>query len=425
MPSLIVYGAVFGIAFCLSYARWHSVLAPASLWNGAWMILFLAAALLGSDYAYPSWDTFLLFLLALSFNIPPFLSSRDDKPIQLNLPLLKALATPNWVLGATAVAGFAGAVHLSMSLGNSLLSLGSLSTILDAGKTNAASIYRDDLGRSPLDTVSYALMQYGFAALGTRLRVLPNKSSWFLLLANVAAATTWTLVTTQRSYFLVAVVWLCGGYIAAAVASRNEKISRGTLRGMILAVASLLIFVVGARAIRIGGSSAQLGADSFAGAKLWIAGYIPTFAQWHASRDLGEIYPFRLISGVIGLLGLPLNDGTSADGEVFTYIGAGQTSNASTMMRAVVLVSGDLGAFLIVIALSAICTWLYTRARQGRPQAVAAYVGAVTVILWSVNAWQFSNGNRVLAQIVVSCGLGLATLLAHSKAKKESARVGQ
>lgn len=332
----------------------------------------------------------------------------------------EALASPAWLLLGTAVLGLAGAVELSTQLGNPLLSTDSLASALDAGKSNAAALYRGDVVRSGFSTLSYAALQFGLAAAGARLRVRPDRTSWLLLSGNLVAAASWTVVTTQRSYFLVQILWLAAGYIAAAVGSGDEKVSARAIRWASASAGVLVAFVVVARAVRLAGSQAALGTEAFTGGQLWAAGYIPAFSQWHSGGGGVDVYPWRLLSGVVSLSGANVDDGTFADGENFTYVGSGQFSNAATMMRATVLSAGDAGALLVAIAFGGLATLLYGRARAGRHQAIAAYAGAVAAILWSVNAWHFTNANRVLAQVALQVAIAISVVACRGRVSKRA-----
>ncbi|KJL47554.1 hypothetical protein RS84_02351 [Microbacterium hydrocarbonoxydans] len=389
------------------------------------MVLFLAGGVLGQNYLYDASSTFLLFALAASFNLVPLLVSKDLKetPKLTQTQVETVILMPAWVIAVTAMVGFLGALQLSVQLGTPLISASSISRALEASSDNAALIYRGEVVRSTFGTVSYALMQFGFAALGVRMRARPNRWTWFVLLLSLISAASWTIVTTQRSYFLVSFLWLVAGYIAAAVAVGNEKVSWKLVAWGMSAVAALTLFVVGARAIRVAGANAQLNESSWSSASLWAAGYIPTFSSWHSSGGGTVIYPLRLLSGVLALTGTGVDAGTDADNEEFTYIGAGQLSNASTMMRAVVLGSGDVAAFLVVVLFGAVSIAIYRGAQQRRVFAIAAYIGVVATIIWSVNAWHFSNANRVLAQVVLLVAFGLSVALMRRRERLAQRRL--
>ncbi|MEV8218579.1 O-antigen polymerase [Microbacterium sp. NPDC077391] len=414
---LFIYAALFGGLLAASLARSRSPLAPAPLWNACWALLFLSAGVLGQAYEYDASSTALLFFLAASFNVVPLLASHDahEYSVEKRRSLSSALDFPAWLLVMTGLVGLLGAVQLSSQLGTSLLSADSLARALEASSDNASLIYRGEVVRSSFGTMSYAVMQFGFAALGARMRIRPDRWIWLVLPLNILSAAAWTLVTTQRSYFLVSILWLVAGYVAAAVASGNEKISLKLTVSAVSAVVALTIFVVASRAVRVSGANAQLDANAWSSATLWAAGYIPTFSSWHAAGGGSEIYPFRLLAGVFSAFGLAIETGVQADGETFTYIGNGQLSNASTMMRAAVLGGGIVGAFLIVIALGAISAAIYHASRRGSPLAAGAYVGVVATILWSINAWHFTNANRVIAQVLIMGAIGASFTITQKR----------
>lgn len=404
-----------------SYVRSRSLLAPAPLWNLCWCLLFVVGAALGGGYFIDASSTVYLFILALSFNLFPLLASRRDSPLDEERAQLirRALVGPGWLLVGTAAVGLMGAFDLSAGLGHSLLNLDSIAAVFDAGKENAAELYQGTVTRSATQTFSYATVQFGAAAVGARIRVEASRASLFLLLINAVAAMSWSVVTTQRSYFLVPLLWFIAGYIAAAVATGDERISRRALGWAGLTMGAVVAFVVLARAIRVAGADTAFDLSVVEQGKHWAACYIPTFAQWHSEGGGSDIYPLRLLSGVLSFIGIDAEDGMSADGETFTYIGNGLTSNAATMMRAVVLAAGTAGAVVVVILLGALSQFVYSSARASKPWAIAVYTGVVASIIWSVNAWQFSYGNRVLAQVMICVALSVSVLLARHRRNSE------
>ena len=405
--------------FVISYARSRSILAPAPLWNFCWCMLFVVGAVLGGGYFIDTSSTVFLFLLAASFNLFPLLATTSSVPLGAGSEraqlMQRAVRSPGWLLLATAVVGLAGAFDLSAELGHSIFSLDSIAEIFDAGKENAAELYQGTVTRSAGQTLSYATVQFGAAAVGARIRIQTDRWSWLLLAVNAMSAMSWSVVTTQRSYFLVPLLWFVAGYVAAAVATGNERISGKAIGWAVLTAGVVVAFVVFARAIRVAGANSAFDMSVVAQGKHWAACYIPTFAQWHSDGGGSVIYPLRLFSGVLSFIGLDVEDGVTADGETFTYIGNGLTSNAATMMRAVVLTGGTFGAFLIVILLGALSQIVYANARCGRTWAVAIYTGVVAMIIWSVNAWQFSYGNRVLAQVLILVALFSSVWLARRR----------
>lgn len=401
---LFAFALVFAALFAVSAQRGNSVLAPAPLWNLNWAVLFLAAAVFGRNYVYDTNSVVLLALAVAVFNVPAFLFSVGRRVADpSDTSTYRRIMPPTWALWVCIIGAFLGLVELSRDLGTSLASIRSLVDLFNAGQSNAVLLYTNEASLSLPAKVGFALLQVGFALAGVRLRLRIDRSTWVAVAVLLVNALLWSSLTTQRSYLLVPIVWLVGGYIGAAVASQREAINARLVLFTAAGIAVLAVAVVFLRSIRLGGSGASLSGGAFASAQVWIAGYIPTFSAWHASAgDLGASFnPSNLLLGLTALVGAGGSSASGSDTSAYESIGAGATSNAPTLMKTVFLVGGTGWAIIIVVLLGAIAQVSYLFAQRQNRVAAAIYVGMVAMIFWSTNGWFFGYGGRVMALVLL------------------------
>ena len=381
----------------MSAHRWQSVLAPAPLWNLCWFLLFISGSVLGSDYNYDPTSVILLSIAALSFSLGCFFV--DVTPAVNNVDRgnrLINLKIPTSLVWICAVVGFYGCVQLSRHLGTPLLNVRSIAELFDAGQQNAVLLFRGEAELTQSAKISFAALQIGHALAGARQRLSPTRGGTLAACGLVLVALLWNSVTTQRSYLLVPAVWFAAAYIAAATWQGARVLPTKVVYRAITAVVGLGVAVVFFRAIRVNGSDAGLSSEGLASAKLWVAGYIPTFSAWYARGMDGVGQSYGLLNGVLGILG-GKGDPTGLGG--YEDIGGGATSNAPTMMHSTFILAGTGWALMIMLLLGMVAQVVYLRAFAGDLVGGALYVGVVAGILWSINAWFFGYGGRVLAYI--------------------------
>ncbi|QCB94540.1 hypothetical protein [Cellulomonas shaoxiangyii] len=408
---LFIFGSVLVLLFALTAYRASSILAPAPLWNAAWAVLFLATGALGADFIYSTNAVMILFLAVLTFNVGAVLvdsAPRDGERRDDTMPR----RIPSWILLACVGVGLLGAVELSRSFGTALLELRSLGELFSAGQQNAVLIFRGEAELTQLQKASFALLQAGSVLAGAKVRLERSRTAVMWCGAFLLTAMLWSSITTQRSYLLILAVWAVAGYVAAAVRQGTFVLPPKTLLRAGASVAVLALLVVYFRAVRVSGDGASLSGDTFASARLWVAGYIPTFSAWYdnGGSNAGEVSP-GLLGGVYALFGAGTEGGDDSGG--YEYIGAGLSSNAATMMRSVFSTAGVFAAFVSMATYGIVAQAVYRRALAGRTVAAAMYAGVVASILWSTNAWFFNYGGRLLAlAAVVTFAVAVRTLRA-------------
>lgn len=408
---LAAIGAVFLVFFALSVRGTKSILAPAPLWNICWALLFFAGALFGGGYIYSSRGVAVLAVAAGAFNVGCSLAAGDhvatigaERTVTPNISLK--------LIWACAAASFVGVVALSAHLGTSILAIRSFKVLFASGQQNAVLLFRGQSNLTTVPKLCFAIMQIGFALAGARQRLSPSRKVLWTTAALVFCALLWSAVTTQRSYLLVPVVWLVGGYVAATVwTGRRFPPPRTLIRaGLIVFVLAFVVLYI--RSIRTSGAASLSGGGSVSGAKAWVAGYIPAFSVWYATSGR-PVAPSHFFDGITGLFG----GNASAPGAGTEYISVhGASSNAPTMMLDLYMVGGPFVAVAVMIVLGWISHSVYRHALAGDLVASAAYVSVVAGIVWSPNAWFFGYGGRVLG------GLGLIALAVKQRRGKPPPR---
>ncbi|MDQ0372108.1 hypothetical protein [Cellulomonas humilata] len=422
--ALAAFGLLFACAAVLSAHRSQSWLAPAPIWNVCWCVLFIVTSVLGYGFAYPTGAVSALVLLAALYNLPGLLlgSSIERSPDVDRSVGAGALTPPVWLLAATAAVGFIGAVRLGLDLGTSVFALRSIDDLLSLGQQNAIAIFRGEAHFSFLVNLTFAVLQLGGALGGVRIALKPGRSAILAIAAVLAVAFLWSSITTQRSYVLVPIIWFAAGYVASLVwLGKRAMPGRALLASAILGSGALLL-VVFLRAVRTNGTGAGFSEATLAPTRLWLAGYVPTFAAWLEESEATKP-SFDLFHGVNALV-QPLFGGSVSDGggeSNYYYVGAGMTSNAGTAMMTVIGTGGLVWGALVIVLLGTLAHLVYRRAARGGPVAAAAYIGVVAASMWSTNAWFLGYGGRVLALALV---VGLATA-ALRLAEREERRVAR
>lgn len=414
--SLAGFGTVFVLLTILSTHRYQSLLAPAPMWNLCWAGLFLVTALLGTEFTYVSGHVFALALLAILFNVPGFLLNSHVVRQPLTGPESDAVTPRNWMLLVGLGVGVVGAIRLSAELGKSLLSLRTVDELFSFGQENAIAIFRGEANISLLVTLSFAALQVATALGGVRTALRPTRAALLIVAMMLATGLLWSSITTQRSYLLVVITWFAGGYIAASVwRGRTSLPRRALIVGGILGGLTLVLIVL-LRAIRTNGADAGLTEETLAPTRLWLAGYIPTFSAFMEQAEPSGL-SFGMLSGVSALLEPIFGGSSSNDGgeNGMYYIGAGLFSNAATSMTRIIGSGGLVWGGLSILLLGLLCHIVYTEAARGGIIAAAVYVGVVTIIIWSVNAWFLGYGRRVMALLVL---VGIAALASRLYRKR-------
>ncbi|WP_336641755.1 hypothetical protein [Microbacterium sp. USHLN272] len=402
--SLLLCALFFALLGILTAHRYRSWLAPAPIWNLCWGVLFLSTAVLGYGFDVPAAGAIALVFLAALYSLPGFLLNSTVA----NLATTRAGGVPHRfvppvrILLLLALIGAVGAIQVGAELGTSLFSVRSVGQLFDLGQQNAVNIFRGETNFSVIVNVAFAGLQFGTALAGVRVALRPSRGAIVVTLLLTAIAFLWSSITTQRSYLLVPLVWFVAGYLATLVWAGRRGISR---RAAALAVAGgsiVLLLVVFLRAVRTTGADAGLSESSFAPTRLWLAGYIPTFAAWFEQSETTEA-SFGIFNGVVALIQPLLGIRVSDDGGESNYfaIGAGLSSNAGTSMMRIVGTGGLVWGGLTVILLGLIAHVIYRRTARGGAVAAAAYVGVLVSTLWSTNAWFLGYGGRVLALVLM------------------------
>ncbi|QRY41910.1 oligosaccharide repeat unit polymerase [Microbacterium hominis] len=421
--SLACIALLFILLAILSAHRSQSWLAPAPVWNLCWAALFAMTAALGYGFYFPTTPVAALVLLAATYNVPAFVlnSAVTPRGTPEQDERSRRYAPPAWLLLVTAAIGFLGLVKLGQDLGTSLFSLRSLDQLFSLGQQNAVTIFRGEASFSFVVNITFAVLQLGGALAGVRIALRPTSRTVWATLPIFLIAFLWSSVTTQRSYLLVPVVWFAAGYIAAEVWKGKRSLPSRAIVSAAAGGAVMLLLIVFLRAVRTGGTSAELSEQAFAPTRLWLAGYVPTFSAWYEQSESTGL-SFGLFNGVVALV-QPLLGGRSVDDSGdgnFYYIGEGLTSNAGTIMMRIVGTGGLAWGALTVLTLGLIAQVVYRRAARGSATAAALYVGVIAFTLWSTNAWFLGYGGRVLAL----AGLLAMAWLAGSALRRERNKLG-
>ena len=411
--ALALIAVVFGLLAALSAHRYQSWLAPAPLWNFCWAGLFACTALLGYGFNFPPGAVLTLMFLAVSFNLPCFLLNSSISVVDRSARTekLQSFAPPTWLLLATAAIGLAGVIKLGFDLGTSVFSLRSLDALFSVGQQNAVAIFRGESNISFIVNFAFAGLQFGTALAGVRVALKPNRAAWLTTVLLFAISFMWSSITTQRSYLLVPVVWFVASYLAALVYSGRRNVPIRAAVAAVVGGGALLLLIVFLRAVRTDGTNAGFSEATFAPTRLWLAGYVPTFAAWYEQSSQDGL-SFGLLSGLEALV-RPLVGGRTVDtGESNFYgIGSGLTSNAGTSMIRIIGTGGVAWGLLTVIVLALVAHLAYRRAASGGCVAAAVYTGVLAFVLWSTNAWFFGYGGRIIALAAIILTAALAQRL--------------
>lgn len=409
--SLAAIAALFILLFALSAHRYQSWLAPTPLWNLCWAALFAATAFLGHGFDYPPGPVSVLALLAAAYNIPGFLlnSSITRTAEAKSGAQIAAFTPPIWLVLAAGLIGAIGLVRLGQELGTSVLSIRSFDQLFSAGQTNATAIFRGEARLSFIVNVTFSALQLGAALAGARIAIKPTKRAVVAAGVLLVIAFLWSSITTQRSYILVPIVWFAAAYVASLVWMGRRKIPGRAVFWSAVGGGALVLAIVFLRAVRTNGMDAGFSEATFAPTRLWLAGYIPTFAAWYKQAEESGL-SFGLFNGIVALAQPLLGIRGADDGGESNYysIGSGLTSNAGTSMMRIVGDGGMVWGLLTVLTLATIAHVVYVRAARGGPVAAATYIGVVAFTLWSTNAWFLGYGGRVLALIGLMVLAGMA-----------------
>lgn len=422
--ALALIAVVFGLLAALSAHRYQSWLAPAPLWNVCWAGLFACTALLGYGFNFPPGAVLTLMFLAVSFNLPCFLLNSSIPVVDhsARTEKLQSFAPPTWLLLATAAIGLAGVIKLGSDLGTSVFSLRSLDALFSVGQQNAVAIFRGESNISFVVNFAFAGLQFGTALAGVRVALKPGRAAWLTTVLLFAVSFVWSSITTQRSYLLVPVVWFVAGYLAALVYSGRRTVPARAAVAAVVGGGALLLLIVFLRAVRTDGTNAGFSEATFAPTRLWLAGYVPTFAAWYEQSSQDGL-SFGLLNGFEALIRPLVGEKAADTGDSNFYgIGSGLTSNAGTSMMRIVGTGGVAWGFLTVIVLALIAHLAYRRAAIGSPVAAAVYVAVLSFVMWSTNAWFFGYGGRIIALVAIVLAAALAQRLAAGRSRASLAR---
>lgn len=226
--------------------------------------------------------------------------------------------------------------------------------------------------------------------------------SKFTISITVFSPLFYTLITTKRSEFLVAVTLFLGAYLAASY------LRRGTVRRLMdakllfkFATAGffVVLVVIGVHIIRITGGTANTEQISSALEHMrpWVAGYLPALSVWYEYGWDGVLtWGGSILRGPLSNLGLVSGAGLSDRAEAL-MIGNGQTSNAGTIFKIVVRDWGPYGALLFSLYLGAVAAWCSRMTERASLVGAAVFCVIFSIIFWSPNSWFLGYGSRIFA----------------------------
>jgi oligosaccharide repeat unit polymerase len=401
--TALLAGTAWGLRFVLG-AR----LSLSIIWLSVWAAATLLTGLFGSVYDMDAdrvWLLLVLFALPLGEVLAHISRGKKLAPAPEERRFFFVVSKHIVLLQCIGIcAGLAGVILMSTSLGGSITDLSA-----GAARSNARLIFTGEA-----DIPGIVKQAFMFLCLGTVLSGVYWGSSggrwkWPLVMGLFAAALLWTLVTTQRSYLFVPIIWWLSGYLTARTflgLDREILNTKVVLIGM-FAVVSLAVLMVGVRSMRTDTPFLEDLSGAFDSSRAWFAGSIPAFLVWHDRWHGDTSFGALLANGVLSAMGSA--EALDRFAEV-QYIGYGQTTNALTLLRYLI---GDFGVFgcgLFLALMGFSGGKLFESCRRGSPFATALLPSIIATAIWSPNSWFLGYGGRVSVGVVLVIGTVITSL---------------
>jgi len=382
---------VWGISFALT-----------AIFGGVFVVDAEAALVMLVIFAMPLGE---VLTVALSGKFVLTTQQKSIRLLKIRI-LQKRSGTIQWICIAIS---FSGALYLAKTFGTPLFKVGSFGDLAEIGRMNARGIFRGELEIPFFAKIAFMFLQFGVILSGFSCASQSGRKKYTWTVLLFFTAILWTLITTQRSYFVACAVWWVGAYLTAKVYVGEERrvLKPRVILAVLAAAIVLPIMIVSVRSIRTGNSlSSNLG-QAFESSRAWFAGYIPGFSAWYTHWNHQLDFGGSLFGGIVSILSLGQVGDSGASEAGFYAIGAGATTNALTLLRFVIGSFGVIGGALLLILFAFLARYTYDRCRAGSLTAAAMLPAIFVTIIWSPNSWFFGYGSRLIA--VLLCLIGFHT----------------
>ncbi len=398
--SLVLVGIIS--LLYLTTTRGMSANSPAIIWLGAWAAAIVIFLVFRGPYEISGAIALVVLCMVASFAVGAVVAQATGRQARNQvLPAVTfnrgRLAGLQWICVA---GGLAGAVTFARELGTPTAALLNPGKLVQSSAANAALIFQGEVAQTATVKLGFAALQLGFVLAGFELSELRRFRGRQLVryLALIGTALLFTLLSTQRSFLLVPIVWTVAAWNAGLLATgRRLRLSPKIVARVSVAIVVLIGGAVLMRAIRTGSSAAE--AAEASEYRTWVAGYLPGLEAWYSEWDNEPTLGTELSIGLRALVGT-VDDPDSDDNLV--RLANGDTTNALTLLRFLIADIGVAGSALALGAAGFVTDRMARRVAISPVANLSLVVGSLAAILWSPNSWFFGYGGRLLVLAAVA-----------------------
>ncbi|MCY1707576.1 O-antigen polymerase [Pannonibacter sp. SL95] len=426
MAALLIFSTYMSL-------RGPHIFSPLRLWLATWSIAFTVNALLGWSYYYSTEITGFVFASIIMFSLGActFKSLTPSRSLAVRKPqteIADVLAERKvGLLILLLLLSCLPLIDLGMRSFSSVSLLGLLSSgdrMFSIMKENQAALYQDNELNFP-GSFKLVTMILVFSAALIPITLLSRKNRYPVANAILLLIVSFlfSAASNVRSLLLVPLLMFSFSFVAACVVTQKTRIltrPRNLLSAVGL-VTFFLVWIVVAQSARLGDADFERVGKTLDHMRPWFAGYVPALSVWYETyaQDYQMGLGTNLLRGLLGPLGLVSGEGFDSR-LIAVDIGNGQTSNAMTIFRVLILDFGLFGTAIACYFWGLVAEYTYYKAIKSAGAWIVALSAQYCAVFFSLNYWYFAYGARIFGII----GAGFAvSFLVHLYRKKKAHQI--